>query len=59
MFAAINSSRYFHVNFGFNTYFFDWLHGTLRKKDRIYGETIFGGKGVEANTNIAKGTKDK
>ena len=37
--------RYFHVNFGFNTYLFDWLHGTLRRPDRQYGEDIFGGKG--------------
>jgi len=38
-------NRYFHVNFGFNTYLFDWLHGTLRRPDREYGEDIFGGKG--------------
>lgn len=39
--------KYFHVNFGFNSYFFDWLHGTMRRKDRIYGEDIFGGRGKE------------
>ena len=44
--------RYFHVNFGLNTYLFDWLHGTQRKKDRIYGEDIFGGKGKAAATSI-------
>jgi hypothetical protein len=45
--------RYFHVNFGFNTYLFDWLHGTQRKKNRIYGEDIFGGKGKAAAMSIA------
>ncbi len=40
-------SRYFHVNFGFNTSFFDRLHGTMRRPDRVYGEDIFGGKGRE------------
>lgn len=39
-------SRYFHVNFGFNTSIFDRLHGTLRKKDRVYNEKIFGGQGI-------------
>lgn len=39
--------RYFHCNFGFNTYLFDYLHGTLRKENRIYGEGVFGGKGKE------------
>ncbi|CAH1794301.1 unnamed protein product [Owenia fusiformis] len=38
--------RYFHCNFGFNTYFFDWLHGSLRRKDRYYTEDTFGGKGA-------------
>ena len=41
----INDYRCFHVNFGFNTYLFDWLHGTLKRNDRVYGEDIFGGKG--------------
>ena len=39
--------RYFHVNFGFNSYFFDWFHDTLRKDDREYGEDIFDGKGKQ------------
>lgn len=39
--------RYFHVNFGFNSYLFDWLHDTLRTDDRVYGEDIFGGKGQQ------------
>lgn len=43
-----NHHRYFHCNFGFNTLIFDKFHGTLRKKDRIYGETIFNdGRGRE------------
>ena len=50
--------RYFHVNFGFNTYLFDWLHGTQRKKDRIYGENIFGGKGIrKATATVITGKK--
>ena len=44
--------RHFHVNFGFNTYLFDWLHGTQRRKDRLYGEDIFGGKGRATATSI-------
>jgi hypothetical protein len=28
--------QYFHVNFGFNVELWDWLHGTLRQKDKIY-----------------------
>lgn len=39
--------RYFHVNFGFNTYFFDWFHDTLRKENREYGEDVFGGRGKQ------------
>lgn len=37
--------RHFHVNFGFNTYFFDWFHDTLRKESRVYGEEVYGGRG--------------
>ena len=40
-----NYFRYFHANFGFNLRLWDWLYGTLRRDDRIYGENIFGGKG--------------
>ncbi|XP_064595328.1 lathosterol oxidase-like [Liolophura sinensis] len=40
-----NHHRYFHCNFGANTKLFDWLHDTCRRKDRIYGEHIFGGRG--------------
>ncbi|XP_063969207.1 uncharacterized protein LOC129281628 [Lytechinus pictus] len=38
--------RYFHCNFGVNTMMFDRLHGTLRKYDRFYSETTFGGEGA-------------
>jgi len=37
--------RYFHTNFGFNMSIWDRMYGTLRRKDREYGEGIFGGKG--------------
>ncbi|XP_075210910.1 putative methylsterol monooxygenase DDB_G0269788 [Lycorma delicatula] len=40
-----NHHQYFHVNFSFNCYFWDKLHGTYRKNDRIYNEDIFYGKG--------------
>ncbi|GAB6019637.1 hypothetical protein CHUAL_001199 [Chamberlinius hualienensis] len=52
-----NHHQYFHVNFGSNTRFFDWLHGTDRRKDRVYNEKIFGGKGIkvkEANAELRK-----
>ncbi|XP_077999696.1 uncharacterized protein LOC144452472 [Glandiceps talaboti] len=38
--------QYFHCNFGFNSIFFDWLHGTLREDTRFYSEETFGGKGA-------------
>ncbi|CAH1775221.1 unnamed protein product [Owenia fusiformis] len=37
--------KYFHCNFGFNTKLFDWLHGTIRRTDRLYTEDTFGGQG--------------
>jgi len=37
--------KYFHCNFGFNTLWFDKIHGTLRKLDRYYSEDVYGGKG--------------
>jgi len=40
-----NHHQYFHVNFGFNIEFWDRLHGTYRRKDRIYREDIFYGSG--------------
>ncbi|XP_022189363.1 lathosterol oxidase isoform X2 [Nilaparvata lugens] len=40
-----NHHQYFHVNFGFNCYYWDMLHGTSRRSDRIYNENIFKGFG--------------
>jgi len=40
-----NHHQYFHVNFGFNIEFWDKLHGTYRRKDRIYTEDIYYGQG--------------
>lgn len=40
-----NHHQYFHVNFGFNIQYWDKLHGTYRRKDRVYTEEIFYGKG--------------
>ncbi|XP_070545271.1 uncharacterized protein [Ptychodera flava] len=45
-----NHHQYFHCNYGFNTLLFDWLHGTLRRKDRFYSEKIFGGRGAALKT---------
>ncbi|XP_050308546.1 methylsterol monooxygenase 1-like [Anthonomus grandis grandis] len=40
-----NHHQYFHVNFAFNISFWDKLHGTYRRKDRVYNEDIFYGTG--------------
>ncbi|XP_067010446.2 uncharacterized protein [Anabrus simplex] len=40
-----NHHQYFHVNFAFNIYIWDKLHGTYRQKDRIYTEDTFYGVG--------------
>ncbi|XKL68970.1 hypothetical protein PGB90_006739 [Kerria lacca] len=40
-----NHHQYFHVNFGFNFEWWDKLHNTYRKPDRVYNENIFYGKG--------------
>eukprot|EP00095_Tigriopus_kingsejongensis_P003903 maker-scaffold1846_size26495-snap-gene-0.4 protein:Tk03903 transcript:maker-scaffold1846_size26495-snap-gene-0.4-mRNA-1 annotation:"c-5 sterol desaturase erg31-like" len=40
-----NHHQYFHVNFGFNIEYWDKLHGTYRRKDRLYTEDIFWGTG--------------
>ncbi|EEZ98257.2 uncharacterized protein LOC103315179 [Tribolium castaneum] len=40
-----NHHQYFHVNFAFNIDYWDKLHGTYRRKDRVYTEDIFYGKG--------------
>merc|ERR1711976_955288 len=42
-----NHHQYFHVNFGFNIEYWDKLHGTFRRKDRIYREDIFWGHGKD------------
>lgn len=42
-----NHHQYFHVNFGNNMTLFDRLHGTMRRKDRVYNESIYGGKGID------------
>lgn len=40
-----NHHQYFHVNYGFNMSIWDRLHGTFRRKNRVYGEDIFYGRG--------------
>ncbi|KDR17319.1 delta(7)-sterol 5(6)-desaturase erg32-like [Zootermopsis nevadensis] len=42
-----NHHQYFHVNFAFNCFIWDKLHGTYRRKDRIYTEEIYYGRGKE------------
>jgi lathosterol oxidase len=37
---------YFHCNFGHHSDLFDRLHGTVRRSDRHYDETTFGGRGA-------------
>ena len=44
-----NHHQYFHVNFGFNVELWDKIHGTYRRKDRIYREDIFYGYGKSLN----------
>ena len=41
--------KYFHCNFGQNTVWMDTLHNTVRKTNRVYDETIFGGRGAAAD----------
>jgi len=40
-----NHHQYFHVNFSFNCDIWDKIHGTYRRRDRIYREDIFYGRG--------------
>lgn len=40
-----NHHQYFHVNFAANVWCWDYIHGTYRRKDRIYREDIFYGSG--------------
>jgi len=49
-----NHHQYFHVNFGFNIEFWDKLHGTYRRKDRIYHEDIYYGKGKSLDEATAE-----
>ncbi|XP_030835386.1 delta(7)-sterol 5(6)-desaturase erg32 isoform X1 [Strongylocentrotus purpuratus] len=51
--------KYFHCNFGVNTMIFDRLHGTLRKNNRFYSETTFGGKGAPIQEPSAARVTDK
>lgn len=48
-----NHHQYFHVNFAFNISYWDKLHGTYRRKDRVYNEDIFYGVG-KAITSATK-----
>lgn len=50
-----NHHQYFHVNFGFNMELWDQLHGTNRRKDRIYREDIYYGFGK----NIDEATEEE
>jgi lathosterol oxidase len=50
-----NHHQYFHVNFGFNIEYWDKLHGTYRRKDRIYHEDTFYGQGK----SISDATEDE
>uniref|UniRef100_A0A1B0CE06 Fatty acid hydroxylase domain-containing protein n=2 Tax=Lutzomyia longipalpis TaxID=7200 RepID=A0A1B0CE06_LUTLO len=40
-----NHHQYFHVNFGFNIKYWDKIHKTERRKDRVYREDTFYGTG--------------
>lgn len=42
-----NHHQYFHVNFGFNMFIWDKIHGTYRQKSKVYREDIFYGKGKD------------
>lgn len=44
-----NHHQYFHVNFSFNIEYWDKLHGTYRRKDRVYTEDIYYGRGKALN----------
>ncbi|XP_011499569.1 PREDICTED: methylsterol monooxygenase 1-like [Ceratosolen solmsi marchali] len=50
-----NHHQYTHVNFGFNMFYWDKLHGTYRLKDRIYNENTFFGKGKK----LSEATKEE
>lgn len=48
-----NHHQYVHVNFGFNCYYWDMIHDTYRKPDRVYNENIYYGRG-KSITEISK-----
>ncbi len=50
---------HFHCNFGQNLMFFDRFHGTLRRKNRRYGEKVFGGKGEPNSSGEGSGEVDE
>nr|XP_022908522.1 methylsterol monooxygenase 1-like [Onthophagus taurus] len=52
-----NHHQYFHVNFAFNIYFWDILHGTYRRKDRLYTEDTYYGQGKALNEATASEIK--
>jgi len=50
---------YFHLNFGLHLVFWDWLGGTLRSKERQYGEDMFvGDQDVKSAASSAATDKD-
>ncbi|VEN52283.1 unnamed protein product [Callosobruchus maculatus] len=53
-----NHHQYFHVNFSFNIVWWDRLHGTYRRKDRVYREDIYYGQGKSLAEVTAKEIKE-
>eukprot|EP00515_Schizochytrium_aggregatum_P006534 CAMPEP_0202072418 /NCGR_PEP_ID=MMETSP0964-20121228/2408_1 /ASSEMBLY_ACC=CAM_ASM_000500 /TAXON_ID=4773 /ORGANISM="Schizochytrium aggregatum, Strain ATCC28209" /LENGTH=393 /DNA_ID=CAMNT_0048639447 /DNA_START=183 /DNA_END=1364 /DNA_ORIENTATION=+ len=49
--------KYFHLNYGVTLVLWDWLFGTLRQSDRVYGEDIFVGEQDQAGSALATKTK--
>ena len=47
--------KYFHLNFGQHTLFFDYIFGTLRDGRKKYGEEVFGGQGANVHDKAVKG----
>ncbi|XP_073943253.1 uncharacterized protein [Choristoneura fumiferana] len=46
--------EFFHVNFGFNMFLWDKLHGTMRKPNLVYTEDTFHGEAPLEGTDKAK-----
>jgi lathosterol oxidase len=44
---------YFHCNYGHHSDLFDRMHGTVRRLDRHYDETTFGGRGAVKDSDGA------